>query len=103
MHEQNATEELPSNREMAGTLEPEEKALIDNLRRRANELVTQVGEHEVHKARLLGAISDVEAKVQGTLQGVAKRLKLPDGRRWFVTGEQVFVETDEASGVAAAE
>lgn len=102
MSEQNVSQ-TPPNHEIAGTLEPEEKGVLNGLQEQANNVVRQIGELEVRKARLLGALSDLEGRSSGIMQNVAKRLNIPEGRRWHVSGEAVFVESAAPSEAPPAE
>ena len=70
-----------------GTMEPHELAMMTALRQQARGLVTRIGELEVEKARILGQVARLEDQTQNHLQGVGKRLNIPQGMQWQVTAD----------------
>ena len=84
MHE-NGTSTIDEN--IVGDLEPIEIKTLNTLREAAREVTLEIGNLEVRKARLLGSLSDIEGRAQQILNGVSKRLGIPDGQAWQVTPE----------------
>lgn len=85
-------EAKPSNGQVAGppvlgTLEPGEVTALQQLRQQSENLVREVGNAEVRKARLLGNLQTAENRAQQLLQVIGTRLGIPDGTPWSVTSE----------------
>jgi len=74
---------------------PEEITVLSSLRKSANDVVTEIGQIEVRKARLLGSLSEIEARAQGVLNTAGERLDIPDGQPWQVTPEGKVVMIPE--------
>ncbi len=70
-----------------GSLESKEQETLNSLRQNAQMLVGEIGQIEVRKARLLGALSEVEGRAQEELGKIGKRLGVPEGQPWQVTPE----------------
>jgi hypothetical protein len=75
------------NDDVLGTLETAEQEKLSTLRQNAQMLVSEIGQIEVRKARLLGALSEVEGRAQEELGAIGKRLGVPEGKAWQVTPE----------------
>lgn len=82
--------------ELVGEIEPDEKAILDSLRKKAQQLSNQIGNLEVQKARLIAAVSDTESKANEVLMKAGKRLNIPEGAQWRVAGDKVYMETRRA-------
>jgi len=76
------------------SLTAEETQNINALRQRANEIVNEIGQMELRKARLFGHMAETEAQVQRVLNGAGERLGIGD-RTWQVQpdGKIVFPPT----------
>ena len=81
-----------------GNLEAKEQETLNGLRQNAQLLVGEIGQIEVRKARLLGALSDVESRAQSELEKIGKRLGVPEGKPWQVTPEGKAILVTEAAG-----
>lgn len=81
-----ATEQpVPVDPMVAGAVTEDEANALNNLRRSANSVIMELGQTEVRKARLLGQLGAIEGQAQQTMQEIAKRLGIPDGKPWQVT------------------
>lgn len=67
-----------------GQLTQEEMAQLNALRRAAHDYTFQIGQVEVKKSRLIGLLSETEARAQAVLNAAAKRLQIPEGQAWVV-------------------
>ena len=74
----------PPPSELDRRLTDEESRTLADLRRQGNDVIFQIGHHEVQKARLLGRLQQIEAEAQGVLDQVGQRLGIPDGTAWTV-------------------
>jgi len=70
---------------VAGRVTEDEATALNNLRRSANNVIMELGQAEVRKARLLGQLGAIEGQAQQQMQEIAKRLGIPEGRPWQVT------------------
>jgi hypothetical protein len=94
MTETNATAE---DKEMK--LSPEEIQQITKMHRDAQELVQQIGQAEVRKARLLASLSEVEEKAQAIMNAASARLGIAPGTPWQTTPDgKVVVLSDPRNG-----
>ena len=83
MTDQNqAPETDPPASEMAKKLSPEEVVSLTQMHRQAQEIVQQVGQSEVRKARLLASLSEVEERAQAMMNAAASRLGIAPGTPW---------------------
>lgn len=69
-----------------GHLEDLELQQVASLRQSANELISQIGQLEVQKARMLGHMSDIEERAQGVLNAAKQRFGVQD-KPCFITGD----------------
>lgn len=88
------TEESAENSETEMVLTEEENNMLMAFRQRANQITAEIGALEVRKARLIGAVSNVEAQANQLLQEVAQRLGIPQGQSWQVTPEGEVIVTE---------
>lgn len=72
-------------------LTPEEVQQITKLHRDAQELVQNIGQTEVRKARLLASLSEVEEKAQAIMNAAASRLGIAPGTPWQMTPDGTVV------------
>lgn len=81
-----------SDMKEVGRLEESEQKALNAFRARATELVANIGQLEVQKARLLGQLGELENLSQEVAQKVLTRLGVPTGTPFNMTTEgQVFV------------
>lgn len=69
-----------------GTLEENENRLLQSLRQSSSQIVQEIGQHEVLKARLLGNLQEVEQKASALVAHAAQRFGV-EGHTWTVTPE----------------
>lgn len=79
-------------------IDPGESAAINNLKQRANALMTEVGRIEIEKQRALMGFFDSEVRCQEILQRAAQRIGIPQGMVWQVNDKgHVFLRTDQGN------
>jgi hypothetical protein len=79
-------------------IDPGESAAINNLKQRANSLMTEIGRIECEKQRALMGFFDSEARCQEILQRAAQRFGIPQGMVWQVDEKgHVFLRTDQGT------
>lgn len=76
--------ETPQDPNIVGSLTPQEMAMLQRTRAQNNQLVNEIGNIEVRKARLLGTLSEMEERVNQIIQEAGKRLGLKDGVQFQV-------------------
>ena len=98
----NTTNTTTSGNGADKALLPEEITVLSSLRQSANDVVTEIGQIEVRKARLLGSLSEIEARAQGVLNTAGDRLDIPEGQPWQVTpdGKVVMIPEGVPGGAA---
>lgn len=79
------------NSKILGDLRPDEAALIENLRRQANNIVFEIGQIEVRKSRLMGSLYETEEKGREVLTRVGQRLEIPPNQTWKVIGGKAIL------------
>lgn len=72
-----------------GKLTDAESMALGQLRRQGQQTQMQIGEVEIHKARLLGNMADLESQAQRIMTEAGKRLGIPDGTPWSVSPDGV--------------
>lgn len=77
--------------DMAKKLDPEEVATVMALQRQSQEIVQQIGQGEVRKHRMLGALADIEERAQGIMNAAASRLGIPPGTPWRMSPDGTVV------------
>lgn len=70
---------------IAGELLAEEGALLRSLRDQMNGYLLEIGQLEVAKARLLGAIQQTEQRANHSMKQIGQRLELPENSKWQIT------------------
>ena len=71
--------EPPADPNLIGHLDPGEMGQIAGLRQQGTQITLEIGNIEVRKARLLGALEQAEKRAQAVMDGALKRLGVPDG------------------------
>ena len=84
-----------TNEETPLSLTEQENNMLNALRQRATQLSNEIGNIEIRKARLIGAVSQAEAKANELLQDVAERLEIPQGQSWQVSPDGSIVLTEQ--------
>ena len=69
-----------------GTLDENENGLLMSLRQTSSQIVQEIGQHEVIKARLLGNLQEVEQRATALVGNAAQRFGV-EGSTWTVTPE----------------
>jgi hypothetical protein len=69
---------------VVGSLTEMESNAIGMLRRQGQQMQMEIGGIEIHKARLVGNILDLEAQAHRILTEAGKRLGIPEGQPWTV-------------------
>ena len=67
---------------VVGSLTEQEQAELALLRQKCAGLISDIGQGELHKARLLGQIGQLESKAEQIMRGAAERLGIPAGTTW---------------------
>jgi hypothetical protein len=81
-----------------GQLEELELKQVASLRQAANEMINQIGQLEVQKARILGQMSDIEERAQGVLNAAKQRFGVQD-KPCFITGDgKIMLATPPDAG-----
>ena len=94
---------MSENTQSVGNLNEEETTAIARHRQLASELLNQVGQLEVRKARLLALIERNEAGAQKVLSEVATRLEIAEGATWQVQADGSVVVTTTSEDTPAEE
>ncbi len=79
--------QTPQNEDpsVIGTLTEAESLALIQLRRQGQQTQMQIGEMEIHKARLLGTMADLESQAQRIMTEAGTRLGITDGTPWNVS------------------
>ena len=72
------------NPNIVGALTQPEMEGFANLRKVGNNLLIRIGSLEALKARVLGELGVNEEQIELLLQGVSKRLGIPDGQKYQI-------------------
>lgn len=70
--------------EMAKKLSPEEMGELSRLHRQSADIIQNLGQMEVRKARLISNLSEIEERAQKAMAAVGTRLGIPEGEPWQV-------------------
>jgi len=73
---------------VVGELNAEEQAVLQTLRDNMNSYLLEIGQLEVAKARILGAIQKGESRANEIMEQIAKRLDIPANSQWQVTPDK---------------
>lgn len=79
--------EPPADPNLIGHLDPNEMAQIGGLRQQGTQITLEIGNIEVRKARLLGALEQAEKRAQAVMDGALKRMGVPDGEQVHISGD----------------
>lgn len=79
-------------------LTAEETKTIQALHRQAQDIVHAIGQAEVHKAKLLAQLADVEKQAHGAIDSFGARLGIPPGTPWHLTPDGTVVMIDPKTG-----
>jgi len=72
-------------------LSPEEVVALTQMHRQAQEIVQNIGQNEVRKARLLASLSEVEERAQAMMNAAASRLGITPGTPWQMAPDGTVV------------
>lgn len=75
-------------------LTEEEAKQIHGLHRQAQDIVHAIGQAEVHKAKLLSQLADVEKMAHETIDAFGARLGIPKDAPWHLTPDGTVVMID---------
>ena len=78
-----------------GQLSEQETTEINMCRQIGNNLTMELGQLEIQKARTLGRVNEVEAKLNTIVEGLKTRFELTDEDVWQVTPEGALLKTNE--------
>ena len=70
-----------------GEVLPNIRQRLGQLQAQTREVTFQIGRMEVRKAELLTAIDQMNVEAKALVNSEAKRLGIPDGAPWQITGE----------------
>jgi len=90
------------NHTEVGQLEESEVKLIDSYRKAANDMIQQIGQLEVQKARLLGQMAEVEERAQKVLNDAKARFNV-GSQPCFITADGKIMAVNETPPVAEAQ
>lgn len=79
-------------------LTAEETNQIRNLHRQAQDIVHAIGQAEVHKAKLLAQLADVEKQSRVVIEAFGARIGIPGGAAWHLTPDGTVVMVDPMTG-----
>jgi hypothetical protein len=86
-----AAKTAENSKDVLGTLEAEEKELLQNLQARANQIHMELGRGVVKMAQMLGGLTSVEEHAQQVLSNIGKRLNVPEGQNFRFVGDDVHI------------
>jgi hypothetical protein len=72
-----------------GELTDEEIQYFQQMRRNAADIVHQIGNMEVQKARMMGNISEIEGHSKAAMEGISERLGLAKGVHWQIQDNKI--------------
>ena len=72
-----------------GELTEEEIQKLQQMRRTASDIVHQIGNMEVQKARMMGNLSEIEVQGKMTMESVSERLGLAKGVQWQIQDNKI--------------
>lgn len=90
--------------EKVNKLSPEEVTALTQMHQQAQEIVQQIGQAEVRKARMLASLSEIEERAQGLMNAAASRLGITPGTPWQMApdGTVVILPTPNQAAPAPA-
>lgn len=60
---------------------------LNSFKQAIRDIINEVGNIEIRKARLIGSLGEIESRAQQLLSEEGKRLGIPEGTAWQVTPE----------------
>lgn len=98
------TETATESTEKVNKLSPEEVTALTQMHHQAQEIVQQIGQAEVRKARMLASLSEIEERAQGLMNAAASRLGITPGTPWQMApdGTVVILPTPNQAAPAPA-
>lgn len=79
-----AGEQNEDDPSVLGDLTEQENAVVQQIRRQMSNLTVQIGQTEIRKAALLEHLKYTEQQSEQIVQGISKRLGIPEGMMWRV-------------------
>lgn len=79
-----------SDQNIIGTLEQNEKLILEGLKSSARDLTYELGQMELRKVHIIRRIGEAEQKAQQVLEEVGKRLEIPENAIWQVIDDKVM-------------
>lgn len=79
----------PVSPKVYGSITPEVRAAVNNMRDRSEVLVRELGLIELRKLKVVKELAHLEEQSQALLKGEAKRLEIPPTTPWQLTPEGV--------------
>jgi hypothetical protein len=77
-------DQSPPDPTVLGDLTPQEQGILQQIQRQSTTVTLQIGQAEIRKAGLLGALQNLEHQSEQLLRGVSQRLEIPQGTVWRV-------------------
>lgn len=77
----------PADDGFVGDIAPEVRERIAMFQNQTRDITHQIGQLEVRKSQLLGALNDINMQAQAMVNAEAKRLGIPDGQPWQITAD----------------
>lgn len=76
-------------------LNPEETESLNQLKKQAHDIISEIGQIEVRKAQRLSSLAELEERAQSILNLAAERFKIPQGTHWQTTpsGEVIVLDS----------
>lgn len=72
-----------------GELTTQELGVLRQIQQQNQSITMQIGQAEIRKAALLGALQNLENQSEQLLHGVQKRLDIPQGTMWRVGSDGI--------------
>lgn len=72
---------------LLGALTPQENAVLNTLRRRSSQFMSEIGKLEIQKLQLVDQIRANDEQSQSILMQIGRRLGIQDGVSWTVGGD----------------
>jgi hypothetical protein len=74
----------PQDPDIIGSLTPAEMGALTSIRQRSAQITNEIGQGVIRQARMLAMCSEMEEQAQGVIQGVGKRLNVPEGQQFQI-------------------
>lgn len=69
-----------------GEVSPQLRSLTERYQMEARRTATQIGNLEIRKAQMLGALDALSSDLQSLINAESQRLGIPDGAQWQIDG-----------------